>query len=92
MGLQLDINYKGLVILNGYVKVVHMTGNKNNMYFNVEYYTNKETADADIKNENFLSVSPMYSMVPDLNSELNLWQQCYEYLKTLPEFNGTINV
>ena len=51
MGLRCDINYKGIAIPNGYIKVVHMTGNKSTMYFNVEYYANKETADADTKNE-----------------------------------------
>lgn len=88
MALQQNIKYKGINIDNAYIKVVHIDGNKNTVMFNVEYYATKDVADTDIKNENYLFISKMYSIIPDLISELNLWQQMYTYLKTLPEFES----
>jgi hypothetical protein len=90
MALKMNFTYKGVPIIDGYIRIVHWDGNKQNMYFNVEYYFNKETSDADVNNENYLSISKMYHIVPELGND-NLWIQAYEYLKTLPEFSTAID-
>jgi methyl coenzyme M reductase beta subunit len=92
MALQQNISYKGLNIDNTYIKIVHVDGNKNNIGFNVEYYVSKTAADLDINNENYLFISKMYYFTPDLNSELNMWQQMYNYLKNeIDEFKNSID-
>ena len=90
MALSMDFTYKGIPIIGGYIKIVHWSGDKNKMYFNVEYYSNKETSDADITNENYLYISPMYSFVPELGND-NLWIQGYTLLKTIDVFSTAID-
>lgn len=91
MALQQTFTYKGIEVTNGYIKIVHWDGNKNNLHFNLEYYPSKIVADADINNENYLMISRMYTIVPDLESEDNIWVQAYDYLKTLPEFLDAVD-
>lgn len=91
MALQENIVYKGMNIDNAYIKIVHLSGNKGMMYFNVQYYASKGIADTDINNENALLISKMYSYTPDLSSNDNLWIQLYNHLKTFPEFSNAID-
>ena len=82
----------GLVIQNAYIKVIHLDGNKNNLYFNIQVYVSKAIADADTNNRNYLGPIVGYIIVPDLESEDNFIAQAYNYLKTLPEFSTAIDV
>jgi len=92
MGLQINnYIYKGIPLQNAYIKVVHIDGNKNKLYFNFEIYASKEIADADISNQNYLEISGMFNIVPDLNSNDNFIKQMYEYLKNLPAFQDAVD-
>lgn len=80
---------KGLTAKNVYVKVDSFEGSRDSIDFYVHYYVSQEVAQT--QPENFLR-RDYYRISPDLNSVLNFIQQMYEYLKTLPEFLGAIDI
>lgn len=95
MALRKDIIYKGIDIVDAYIRVAHIDGNKHKIYFNLQYYTSKQKSDEDIinnNNENVLFTSNMYSIVPDLSSQYDILAQMYLYLKTLDEFENAYDV
>lgn len=80
MALLVNTQFRGLVINNAYVSVSlpSLSASKTEMYFTVSYRV-------DVDNDPFNSV--LLSAPYDLNGE-NPFIQAYEYLKTLPEFEG----
>ena len=72
-----------------YIKVAHVDGNKNKLYFNVEYYYDQA---ATVDHDNCLFISTMYSIVPDLESQDNFIKQMYNYLKTLEIYSNAVDV
>ena len=45
MGLQKTIKFKGIEVTDAYIKIKHISGNKDNMSFNAQVYSNKESSD-----------------------------------------------
>lgn len=75
----------GLVVENAYVKIVELSGNKENINLRVDFYLNKISSDsgkAPLKQE-------IYSFIPTLND--NFIKEGYDYLKTLEEFMNSID-
>jgi len=91
MGLQLPISYKGMQIEQAYAKIVAIEGNKNRLFFNVEFYVNKDISDADINNQMFLEIKGPFMIVPDLESSENFIKQMYLHLKTLDMFQNALD-
>lgn len=89
MALMMNVSYKGIPIDNAYIKVAHIDGNKNKMYFNVEYYSNQA---ATVDHDNCLFISTMYFIVPDLNSSDNFIKQMYDHLKSLDTYKDAIDI
>lgn len=70
-----------------YWKITHIEGNKNFILFKVGVFRNKEKADNNIIINEF-----QYHINPDLDSGHNFIVQAYNHLKTLPNFDGAIDV
>lgn len=68
---------------NSYARIGTFEGDKESIRFRVDFYDNQEK-------ENLIE-SRNYIIEPILESEDNFIKQCYEYLKTLPEFENAIN-
>ena len=82
MGLKKTVNFKGVDIIDAYIKVKHFSGNKDNICFNIQVYANKDISDSN--DGDYLYISKSFYFVPNING--NLWIQAYNYLKTLEEF------
>ncbi|MFF2016215.1 hypothetical protein [Paenibacillus sp. NPDC058177] len=88
MGLQLDVNFKGINVEAAYARIELLHGGKESMDIQLYYYPNQTLAGTldcfQISHFNF---------VPDIsNTSQNYHRQGYEYLKTLTEFKGAIDV
>ena len=81
MALKKSFSFNGLDISNGYVKVIQVSGAKENMEFSAAYKIDANNNPLVYKNFNF---------VPDLQGS-NFIAQAYNYLKTLPEFDGAVD-
>lgn len=67
-----------VVFYDPYIRVENISGNKNKLIANVYFYK---------KIDDIVVNTKAYSFKPDLNNN-NFIAQAYEYLKTLPEFEG----
>lgn len=75
--LEIDGGIKHIVD-DSYIKIICITGNKQTLTIEVAYFISSES-DCPF----FVKT---YSFVPNMDS--NFIKQGYEYLKTLPEFQG----
>jgi hypothetical protein len=78
MALQKTVTFKGINILNCYIKIWRIEGGKDFISFNVSYSSNSTE-------EAFNGET--YSCAYNINGS-NPIAQAYEHLKTLPEFAG----
>lgn len=70
---------------NAYVKVLEVIGNKNCLTLTVGIFNNHS--------KELLIENRMYTFKPDVSSQSeNFIKQGYDYLKSLPEFEGAIDV
>jgi hypothetical protein len=91
MALVLDITTdSGITIDQAYARVDYRSGlNKSDLMFTLNYYVSKEICDQGkpyFRQDTFTFVPSVDDNAP------NDIKQCYEYLKTLPEFEGSIDV
>jgi hypothetical protein len=70
-----------IIFQSSYIKVRSVNMSKNAAQINVDFYSEANGKVVDMKQYNF---------VASLNGN-NLIAQAYNYLKTLPEFNGSID-
>lgn len=89
MALQKDFTLKnGLVIPNAYIKIETCTSTKESASARVGVYVNKAYAEqGEAVFEHYHIFKPNYS-----TDAINLWEQAYEFIKTLPEYEGAENV
>ena len=79
----------GIEVTDVYARIEPFSGNKNIMNGVINYYIDKKSADEGKINIKSYS----FCMVPSVNDDApNFIKQCYDYLKTLPEFADTIDV
>lgn len=70
---------------NAYFKITNLNGDKNNIYIQVSIFT-------DNTKNNFIDKHD-YGFVPSvITGASNFIQQGYEYLKTLEEFTGAVDL
>ena len=85
MALQKDFNFRGLLIKNSYIKILKIEGDKNYLSLQIGIFANK--------NENDYIESKMYYFRPSIeDSASNFYKQGYEYLKSLEDFKGSIDI
>lgn len=83
--IQKTIYGKELVFPNAYIEIVSLNGTKNKIRINVNTYDTKAK-------ENLIKMEE-YSFVPSVeDSSENFVKQGYEFLKTLLEFKGALDV
>ena len=76
---------KTVTLNDSYVKILSVEGNKSTIILNVGFYKKEDKSQ--------LIQTKQYEFSPDVsNSSDNFIKQGYEYLKTLPEFSGAIDV
>lgn len=79
----------GIEVESSYARISFLQGNKTNITFGVEYFLNKEACEEGKPNFNIV----YFYFVPSVeDGSPNFIKQGYEYLKTLPEFEGAIDV
>lgn len=88
MALKKTIMYKGIEVKNAYVKVKHISGNKDIVSFNAQVYIDKKTSDTNDKD--YIYITENFYFIPNISN--NLWAQCYLYLKSLDEFADSEDV
>jgi hypothetical protein len=89
MAINKTINYKGFVIQDSYCRISSANCNKEQgISFQIDVYYNYE---ARINPQNVI-VSFNYVKPFDLNSNVNIFAECYEYLKTnIPDWTDSID-
>lgn len=71
-----------VVFNNAYYKIDSIGGNKNNLFFTISLF----------KEKNGLYINDkQYKFIPNLESDDNFIKQAYLYLKTLPEYADAID-
>jgi hypothetical protein len=80
----------GIQLENAYCKIRHIDGNKNFIIVSVEAYLNKDIADRCYE-DNSLFLKVWNYKIENIDITQNMWEQCYTYLKTLPEWSDAIN-
>jgi hypothetical protein len=91
LALQKDITTpSGIEVKGAYARIDSRSGkNKGTMTFTLNYYVDRQ-AFIDGKSE---IIQEVYSFVPSVEENaLNDIKQGYEYLKTLPEFEGAVDI
>lgn len=79
----------GLTIEQAYIRVQGINGFKGILTASLEIFLTKEICEEGNSPIHFMS----YNFVPDEDENSLRWdRQAYEYLKTLPEFEGAIDV
>lgn len=102
MALQKRIKLKNGIEFDAYIRIDGMNGSKNELTLNVNAYNILDN------NKIFVSImkpdadnlspiekqkrKPVYCFTPNFNSEDNFMAQGYNYLKTLPEFTGAVDI
>ncbi|MCM3651337.1 hypothetical protein [Metabacillus litoralis] len=91
MGLQKS-NYtlpNGLFSESVYIKIFHISGNGERLAVDVRYYVSREASESGISAIEVRN----YTLKPSLESgSSNFIKQGYKYLKSLPEYEGAIDV
>lgn len=83
MALQMNFNYKGLEVPNGYLEIFAFEGTKTSLSFGLGYHAEKGS-------EQLFSESYVLDSF-QLDSP-NPVEQSYQYLKTLDKFSDAIDV
>jgi hypothetical protein len=83
------ISVHGIEIPNAYIRIDEQSGRVESINIRVRFYVSKELCD-----QNYPWIEEkLYSFVPDVSEGApNNIKQGYEYLKTLPEFAGAIDI
>lgn len=81
MALIKDIHKSGVTIPSCYIKVSKFYGDKNVLFFTVDYKADKDALP-------FAEENRSIALQPDGD---NFIAQAYEHLKTLPEFEGAVD-
>ncbi|OME62299.1 hypothetical protein BSK59_02175 [Paenibacillus odorifer] len=84
MALKADIQLDSGIVVNGsYLKIGDITGNKDNLSFQLDTYMNKNASEEGKK----VLRQTLHSFTPSAEDDSLRWdKQAYEYLKTLEEF------
>jgi len=78
--IELTDNFGVLVTLSDvYIKIVRLEGSKESIDVTLFFYKEPNGS---------VYLQANHSFMPDLNSQYNFIAQAYNYLKTLPEFEG----
>lgn len=78
----------GIVIDRAYTRIYQISGSKVGIQITTQSFVNKEIYDSGKSSFG----GGMYFFVPEVDSEAkNIFQQVYEYLKTIPEFKDAID-
>lgn len=80
----------GIVLEDSYIKIRHISGNKNELVASIELYANKDMANQCYSTNNFIQVWNI--RIPDIDLEQNIYRQVYDYIKTLPDFIGALDI
>lgn len=79
----------GLTVENSYARIEWFNGSKEAMGFSLNYYVSQEA----LQEGKSMITQKMFSFRPLVNIDSdNFIKQGYEYLKTLPEFEGATDV
>lgn len=89
MALKMNLNYKGLNIIDAYIKIDNFYGNDNVTTILVAIYSSKETRDNGVP---YIDLKSYCFKQNFSDTSLNIKKQGYEYLKTLDEYNGAIDL
>lgn len=89
MALLRDLNYKSIPVINAYCRISTVLCQKETgINFQVDVYYN-EASRQDSSN---ILCSFTYNKPIDLNTETNIIEECYIYLKTnVPDWSGAID-
>ena len=88
MALQKKYKLKnGLVVSKAYIKVSTITSTKDSASALVSVYVDKDHANTEPVHRSIYLFKPDYT-----DDAENVWKQAYEFLKTIPEFEGAKNV
>jgi len=91
MALQLNLatTHFGVPAPEAYAKIETVSGDKGLLHVHVHVYFNKETRD---QNASSVANHAHYISVSDLNGKGDLFTAIYSVLKTLPEYQGALDV
>lgn len=81
MALQQTFDFAGITVTDGYLRIAELSGDKNRISF-VLAYQSAQGQEA-VKHDSF-------NFAPDLDGS-NFIQQGYEYLKSLPGFEFSVD-
>lgn len=90
MALEKKITLKnGLEVDNAYIRIDTISGYKGNLDISVNSYLSKK----DFEDGKELLSQKFYKFSPETNSNSKeIWTQGYEFLKTLKEYEGSIDI
>lgn len=71
----------GVSIPNAYIKIANMRGDKNRVFYNLDF-------SASVSHDPIYSVT--HDFTPDLDGD-NFIKQAYAHLKSLPEYSGAVD-
>lgn len=94
MALQKTYNFKGLEITDGYhlVSFARYSKGNNGITFRIDSYTSKDARDSDLSNN---LNSEVYDFNPSGSYDVvgnDISTACYNYLKTLDNWSGSVDV
>jgi hypothetical protein len=92
MALQKTMEVNGVVLTDAYIKVRHISGNKNMLVASVEVYANKDIADMCAESNIGWMAVWNFPFVPNMSSNDNFITQAYNYVKANELFEGAIDV
>ena len=102
MAIQKRIKLKNGIEFDAYIRIDGMHGNKNELALQVNAYNilDGNKIFVSILNPEIGNISPVekqirkpfYSFIPNFENNDNFMAQGYNYLKTLPEFIGAVNI
>lgn len=79
----------GLAVPAAYIRIDSISGFKSQITVSVNYYVSEQS----YRDGSSYLHQEFYSFVPNLeDGAVNFFKQGYEYLKTLPEFEGAIDI
>jgi hypothetical protein len=91
MALKMDIELDNKIqVKDAYVKIAGFIGTKESISFSVIAFNIVDDVKYLVKNMNPKGYEG-YIIPFELEPEYNIIKQCYEYLKTLPEFSEAID-
>lgn len=90
MALQINIELNsGITVEGAYLRIGELMGNKDNLMFQLDSYVSRESFQ---EGKQVLQQEAFYFSPSTEEGSFNYHKQGYEHLKTLPEFEGAIDV